>query len=164
MGKYKSKEKPYANVELTGGGSGSKKKAEGSAKLTAKKGRAKVKLSLGGGWTKNRPIQSVDIKEGGLSKGIDLTVPIGPADFSIGASESRKKSQANTPWGRFKNKGKPVRNFRAGVDIPLGQGTLGLSGNITPRDSSANRKRVIGGKLGLRIPFNKGGKVKKKRK
>jgi len=89
MGKYKSKEKPYANVELTGGGSGSKKKAEGSAKLTAKKGRAKVKLSLGGGWTKNRPIEGVDTVEGGLSKGVDFTLPVGSYNFGAGITEQR---------------------------------------------------------------------------
>ena len=108
------------------------------------------------------PIQSVDIKEGSLSKGIDLTVPIGPADFSIGASESRDKFQADTPWGIFKDKGKPVRNFRAGVSVPVGPATLGLTGNVSPR--SLGRKRKIGARFGVRIPLNKGGTVKQKSK
>tara|TARA_R100001129_G_scaffold185256_2_gene172753 strand:- start:1017 stop:1514 length:498 start_codon:yes stop_codon:yes gene_type:complete len=162
MGKYRSKGKPYANMELKGGGGGGKKKFGGSATLQAKKGRTKIKLGVGGGWTKNRPIQSVDIKEGSLSKGIDLTVPIGPADFSIGASESRDKFQADTPWGIFKDKGKPVRNFRAGVNFPVGQGTFGITGDVTPR--GPNRKRKVGARLGFTSNFNKGGKVSKKNK
>jgi hypothetical protein len=164
MDKYKSKNKPYANIELKGGGGGNKKKFGGSATLQAKKDRAKIKLNVGGGFSKNRPIEGIDITEGGLSKGIDLTVPIGPADFNVGASESREKFQVTTPYSRFKNKSKPVRNFRAGAKIPVGRGTVGLSGNITPGDASAKRKRVIGGGLELRFPLNKGGKVRKKNK
>lgn len=162
MGKYKSKGKPYANIELKGGGGGTKKKFGGSATLQAKKDKAKIKLSLGGGFSKNRPIEGIDIKEGGLSKGLDLTVPIGPTDFSIGASESREKFQAKTPYGRFKNKSKPVRNFRTGVSVPLGTGRLGLTGDVTPR--GPNRKRKIAGRLSFTSNFNKGGKVSKKNK
>jgi hypothetical protein len=166
MEKYRSKKKPYANVELKGGGGGTKKNFGGSATLTAKKGRTKINLGLGGGWIKKRPIEGIDIKEGGLSKGIDLTVPVPytAADFNVGASESRDKFQVNTPSGILKNKGKPVYNFRAGAKIPVGRGTVGLSGNITPGDASAKRKRVIGGGLELRFPLNKGGKVRKKNK
>lgn len=160
--KYRSKNKPYANVELRGGGSGTRQKGGGSATLTAQKGRAKAKLKLGGGFYKGRPIETVDINEYNIRKGLDLTVPVGPADVTVGASEERFKYQQDDPYGTFKYKSKPQRNFRAGVSVPVGPATLDLTGNVSPR--TPGRKRKIGARLGLRMPFNKGGTVKSKSK
>ena len=160
--KYRSKNKPYSNVELRGGGSGTRRRGGGSATLTAKKGRAKAKLELGGGFYKSRPIETVDINEYNIRKGLDLTVPMGPADLTVGASEERFKYQQDDPYGTFKYKSKPQRNFRAGVSVPVGPATLGLTGNVSPR--SLGRKRKIGARFGVRIPLNTGGTVKQKSK
>ena len=160
--KYKSKNKPYANVELRGGGSGTRQKGRGSAKLTAQRGRAKAKLELGGGFYKDRPIETVDINEYNIRKGLDLTVPVGPANVTVGASEERFKFQEKNPDGTFKYKPKPQRNFRAGVSVPVGPAMLDLTGNVSPR--TPGRKRKVGARLGLRMPFNKGGTVKSKSK
>ena len=173
MGKYRSKKKPYANMELKGGGVGGnrggvggKKKGakyfDGSATLTAKKGRAKIKLGLGGGWIKNRPIEGVDIVEGNLSKGVDFTLPIGSYNFGAGITEQRNKFQENTPWGRFKHKGKPRRTGRVKLEKDFGWGSIGGSLAFTP--GSEKWKQNVKGGVNLRIPFNKGGKVSKKNK
>ena len=160
--KYKSKNKPYANVELRGGGSGTRQKGGGSATLTAKRGRAKAKLKLGGDFYKGRPIETIDINEYNIRKELDLTVPVGPADVSVGASEERFKFQEKNPYGTFKDKPKPQRNFRAGVSVPVGPAMLDLTGNVSPR--TPGRKRKVGARLGVRIPLNKGGTVKSKSK
>ena len=161
-GKYRSKNKPYANVELRGGGSGTRQKGGGSATLTAKRKRAKAKLELGGGFYKGRPIETVDINEYNIQKGLDLTVPVGPADVTVGASEERFKFQEKNPYGTFKYKPKPQRNFRAGVSVPVGPAMLDLTGNVSPK--TPGRKRKVGARVGLRVPFNKGGTVKSKSK
>tara|TARA_R100000008_G_C3584463_1_gene171125 strand:+ start:2244 stop:2744 length:501 start_codon:yes stop_codon:yes gene_type:complete len=161
-GKYRSKNKPYSNVELRGSGSGTRGGGGGSATLTAERGRAKAKLQLGGSFYKGRPIESVDINEYNILKGLDLTVPVGPADVTVGASEERFKYQEKNPDGTFKYKPKPQRNFRAGMSVPVGPAMLDLTGNVSPR--SPGRKRKIGARVGLRIPLNKGGTVKSKSK
>ena len=150
-------------ISIQGKGKGTpKKKLGGSATLRANKNRVGIELGVDGGFNKNRPIEGIDLTEGGLSKRIGVTVPIGPADFNIGASESREKFQADTPFGRFKNKKKPFRTFGGGLSIPVGSGRIGLTGNVTPR--GPNRKRKVGARLGFTSNFNKGGKVSKKNK
>ena len=160
MGQYKSKNKPYSNVELTITRHGGKKKGAGSALLKVRKGKTKVKASLRGGFQKNRPRESVDEKSYGLTKGLDLSVPLLGGNLNLGASESREKFQVNHPYGIYKEKRKPVRNFRAGLSMPVGGGTLGITGDVTPKGPNRKRKLNIGAKWGIK--FNKGGKVKKK--
>ena len=72
MGQYRSKNKPYANVELNVTGRGDKKKGSGSASLKVKKGKTKVKVNLGGGFQKTRPVEGVDVENYGLTKGLDF--------------------------------------------------------------------------------------------
>ena len=160
MGQYRSKNKPYANVELNVTGRGSRKKGSGSASLKVKKGKTKVKVNLGGGFQETKPIEGVDIKNYGLTKGLDLSVPLLGGNLNLGASESREKFQLNHPYGIYKQKRKPVRNFRAGLSMPVGGGTLGITGDVTPKGPNRKRKLNIGAKWGIK--FNKGGKVKKK--
>tara|TARA_B100000700_G_C14473513_1_gene591778 strand:- start:68 stop:550 length:483 start_codon:yes stop_codon:yes gene_type:complete len=160
MGQYRSKNKPYANVELNVTGRGDKKKGSGSASLKVKKGKTKVKVNLGGGFQKTRPVEGVDVENYGLTKGLDLSIPLLGGNLDLGASESREKFQVNHPYGVYKEKGKPVRNFRAGLYMPVGVGTLGITGDVTPK--GPNRKRKLNVKAGYGIKFNKGGKVKKK--
>ena len=160
MGQYRSKNKPYANVELNVTGRGDKKKGSGSASLKVKKGKTKVKVNLGGGFQKTRPVEGVDVENYGLTKGLDLNIPLLGGNLDLGASESREKFQVNHPYGVYKEKGKPVRNFRAGLSMPVGVGTLGITGDVIPK--GPNRKTKLGGRVGYGIKFNKGGKVKKK--
>ena len=160
MGQYRSKNKPYANVELNVTGRGDKKKGSGSASLKVKKGKTKVKVNLGGGFQKTRPVEGVDVENYGLTKGLDLSIPLLGGNLDLGASESREKFQVNHPYGVYKEKAKPVRNFRAGLSMPVGVGTLGITGGVTPK--GPNRKRKLEGRVGYGIKFNKGGKVKKK--
>ena len=103
-GKYRSKNKPYANVELNVTRHGGKKKGAGSALLKVRKGKTKVKASLRGGFQKNRPRESVDEKSYGLTKGLDLSIPLLGGNLDLGASESREKFQVNHPYGIYKQK------------------------------------------------------------
>ena len=167
------KDKPYSNETRPVSLGGQYKKRKGSeffsASVTArgKKG-SELKVGYDTVQTKRkRPFVSERHREKRLHA--SGTLPIG-GGVKLRGSVDRFSDNGvyNIDHPYFKGSGifgnKPMYTYRGGIDVPMLGGTGSLDLSHTPGQESIERKQQSAIKAKLSIPFNKGGKVKKRSK
>ena len=167
------KDKPYSNEIRPVSLGGQYKKRKGSeffsANVTArgKKG-SELKLGYETVQTKRkRPFVSERHREKRLHA--SGTLPIGGGvklRGSVDRFSDKGAYQVDAPnfQGSGDFGGKPIYTYGAGIDVPMLGGTGSLDYRRTPGEKGIGRARQSSIMGRLSIPFNKGGKVKKRGK
>lgn len=167
------KDKPYSNETRPVSLGGQYKKRKGSeffsASVTArgKKG-SELKVGYDTVQTKRkRPF--VSERHRGKKLHASGTLPVGGGVKLRGSVDRQSdKGVYNIDHPYFKGSGifgnKPIYTYGAGIDVPMLGGTGSLDYRRTPGEKGIGRARQSSIMGRLSIPFNKGGKVKKRGK